>query len=630
MSLSLRAALVAAFLAAAVVPAAAQSVAPAPEPSATPLPEIGRVFTSDRHDEPLDRTPRPTYVVDRARMEARGDRTIAEALAGVPGIDVFSYGGVGAQSSVFLRGTTSSAQVLFLLDGVPIAPASNGEIDPGSFSTAGVRRIEIVEGTGSTLYGSSAIGGVINIITAVPRETYLAAASGASGERDLRVEAGNGRLGVAVERRVARNDFPYPATAAFPAAIRRNADAQQTAARISYDARLGSVALRLRLGSDAIAIGVPGDLAFGPTPSARQRTSHDDLRLELAHGGKQSTTSLTLGASRQLLDYLDPTAGPVNDTNDGRVSLSLRNVVSGAHGALTAGIDLSRESAVITNVPLYDPATFALLGYVSTGRAQAESAAYAQYQWFAGSLRAYAGLRGERDAPVASVVTPSAGIALDAGRFRVAANAGGAFRVPTLVDLDYPGYANPDLKPERASDLDLTVATRGGAAAASLGWFAREATNLIQADPNANFVPRNIARASIRGLQATLRSAPSHGVVASVAVTDLYRALDVTPGIAASRLNFEPVFTVTMGIEKLLGPGDRFAFGAHAAVIGPHAEGGVLNADVPATVDAYVRERLAPRTVLSLRARNLGNERFSPVVGYPAPGRRFELELATR
>jgi vitamin B12 transporter len=611
-------------------PAAAQTApAPAPSASPTPLPDIGRVVTSDRHEEPLANTTRPTFVVDRAAIEARGDRSVADALTGVPGVSLYRYGAAGAQATVFIHGTNGSAQVLVLLDGIPVAPGSSGQIDLGSFSTAGVRRIEVVEGSASTLYGTSAVGGVINIITAVPRGAYLETAAGTLGDRDLRVSAGTGRLGIALARHLATNAYDYPAAAAYPGGTRDNADAAQTAARVSYDAELGpDLSARVRLGSSALHLGVPGDLTFGPTLDARQNVAQNDARVELTRTSAQSVTVLTLGASRQLLAYTQPSLGPENDTNDGRAQLSLRHVVSGGASTLTTGLDLARESAVITNVAQYD-AAFTFLGYATTGVAQAQSALYAQEQYVTPrGVRLQIGLRGEHDAPVGGVLSPSAGLAIPLGAgLRLAFNASSAFRVPTIVDLYYPGLANPNLKPERSGDGDLTLSSERVLGGVALTLFGREANDLIALDPANGYLPENIAKASVRGLQATLRTRSYHGVLASLSITDTYRALNLAG--PATRLPFDPVFAASLNLDHPLA-GGALGFGATANVFGPHREGAALNRDGQTTVDAYVRARLGSEAVLSLRARNLGGERYAPILGYPAPGRTFGLELATR
>lgn len=607
---------------------------PAPQPSPTPPSEIGRVFTSDRHEEPIAKTTRATYVVDRARIEARGERTIADALADVPGVEIYRYGAFGAQANVFIRGA-SSTSALVLLDGVPVTPGSNEQLDLGTFSTVGVRRIEIVEGSGATLYGSNAVGGVINIITDVPRGTYLEAAAGTLADRDLRVGVGDGRLGASFERHIASNDFgylaiPVPGATPIPAGTRTNADAEQSAARVSYSENLGpDWNARLRLGADEMHLGVPGSLLSGADAFSRQNVARDDAHLDITHTGVSSATTLTLFGLEQKLDYVDPSFATENPTDDARTQVSLRNVVTGGPSTLTVGADFARESALLANIAQVDPVTFDVTGYATTGEAQSQSALYAQEQYaFVNGVQMNGGLRGENDAPLGSALTPSIGFGIPlATGIRVVINAGTAFRVPTIVDRYYPGYANPNLKPERSKDADVTLQSSTFLGGASLGFFMRDSANLIEVD--SAFVPQNVARAALRGLFGTVRTRPSHGFVATLSVTDTYRAANLSPGVAETRLFFTPVFVSKLGLERAFA-GSSVSLGAQANVFGPHVESTGFNPDGQTTVDAYVRGRLTRDAVLTVRAANLGNERYMPILGYPAPGRTFEVELSTR
>jgi vitamin B12 transporter len=605
---------------------------PSPKPSPTPVGEIGRVSTSDRHDEPIERTTRSIFVVDRAQIEARGERTIADAVADVPGVELYRYGAFGALANVYIRGA-SPTSVLILLDGVPLTPGSNEQLDLGSYSTAGVRRIEIVEGSGSTLYGSNAVGGVINIITEIPRGTYLEASSGTLADRDLRVDVGNGSVGASFERHIAANDFSYPAIPVpggtpIPAGSRINADAEQSAGRIAYDANAGpNLSLRLRLGTDELQLGVPGALTLGVDPYARQNVSRDDAHLDLTHTGALGATTLTLFGFHQNLDYVDPSQFTENPTLDGRSQVSLKDVVSAGPSTLTYGLDFARESAVLANIAQYG-ANFKVTGYSTTGQTQSESALYVQEQYTLDGIQLNGGIRGENDAPLGSAATPSIGLGLPlATATRLVVNAGTAFRVPTIVDRYYPGYANPNLKPERSKDADVTLQSSAFMGGATLGFFLRDSANLIQVD--SAFVPQNVARASLRGLFGTLRTRPYHGFVTTLSVTDTYRAENVSPGAPAARLFFTPVFVSKLGLERAFGNGG-LSLGAQADVFGPHNESTGFNPDGSTTVDVFVRGKISRDAVLSVRANNIGDERYQPILGYPAPGRTIEFELSTR
>ena len=105
-------------------------------------------------------------VITEEDIQRRGSRTLNEVLRTVPGFDVTPRGGPGQQSTIFTRGTNGS-QTKVLLDGIPLNDSSspNRAFDPANFLLDNVQRIEVIRGPQSTIYGSDAIGGVVNIVT---------------------------------------------------------------------------------------------------------------------------------------------------------------------------------------------------------------------------------------------------------------------------------------------------------------------------------------------------------------------------------------------------------------------------------------------------------------------------------
>lgn len=611
---------------------------PAPTPSPSPAAEIGRVTTSDRRDEPLSKTTHPTFVVDRNAIESFGSRTVGDALAAVPGIGIFSYGAFGAQNNYGIRGTTS-AETLVLQDGVPIATGSNGIVDLGSLSTIGVQRIEIVESGSSTLYGSGATGGVINIITALGAQPYLRLSDGTYGNRDLALQAGTPGLALSFERHIATNVYDYPAFAypggnATPAGTRINAGAQQTTARISYRVQLGGGwTARLAADDAELGNGVPGGLTF-LTPFARQATSRADALLDVAHAAGAGSIDLTLSGAMQRLVFADTlldltgtgTGLDQQDTYDGRSQASLRYTTAGRTADVVAGIDLTRESALLSFPP-------SVPGQPPLAAAEAQAAIYAQAGYDAGpAARLIFGLRGENDAPHGSVLAPAFGTRLTFGAVRVTGNLSESFRVPTLVDLYYPGFSNPNLLPEKLTNYDAAVAAPI-AGELSFGYFGRDGANLIVLDP-ATFIPFNAAHVAVNGLQLMLALPVVNHLHVAASVTDLYRAIDTTTNL---RLPNTPPISVTLSLERPL-DGGRLAYGAHLRIVGstsdvPNFGGGASLADPfdgYAVADAYVRYRLSPYAILTARGGNLTDARYAPIFGYPAPGRTFEVEVSTR
>ena len=621
MTIRTSAALCAALVALCAAPALAQT-APEPEPSASPsaaLGEIGRVSTSDRRDEPAGATSKTTYVVTKADIVRRGFTTVAAALENVPGVALTRTGPVGSSASIAIRGTGSN-QTLVLLDGRPLAGAQIGTLDLGALPTAGVERIEVVEGGGATLYGTGAIGGVINIVTSARnrRDTIATLSTATFGERALVVDAPN----FSFERRIARNDFSYPAYGGDPPGVRDDVDLASTALRGRTATRLGAFGLALDAGIVARHLGVAGPTSF-VTPNARQDDVNADARASLSRTSARAVATLDLTGTRDAVVYRDPvaaesfTGAPLLLLNvESRVQASLRNVVQNDGGALVYGVDLARGVERIDAGDGSPP---------SHGFAQ--TAIYAQDQFrISGALRAYAGLRAERDGAQGGALAPSLGGTWSFGDgLALRANASTAFRAPTALDLYYPGFSNPALHPERTKSFDVTLDAARVLGGASFGYFVTAGNELIVVTSSG---PLNVQKAVIGGLTLDVRTRPLHGVTARVSFTDVFRAQDLTG--AERRLPRRPV--IVSNVELAYAGAPR-ALLASAGLVA-HSIG--LNADPfgstqPFTrVDAYARLRVAPRALVSLRVYDLGGERYEESGGFPMPGRSFAVELSTR
>lgn len=124
------------------------------------------VVTADRFPTDPDKVTSSYTVVPQEEMQRRQLRTAGEVLKTVPGVSVQQSGGPGTQTSVFIRGANSN-HTLVLIDGITVNDPStpNGAPDFANFLTENLDRIEIVRGPMSTMYGSQAIGGVVNLVT---------------------------------------------------------------------------------------------------------------------------------------------------------------------------------------------------------------------------------------------------------------------------------------------------------------------------------------------------------------------------------------------------------------------------------------------------------------------------------
>ncbi|HEU5312103.1 MAG TPA: TonB-dependent receptor plug domain-containing protein, partial [Candidatus Eisenbacteria bacterium] len=127
------------------------------------------VVTGERTPLPLDRVPLDVTVIDEERLQAHSPLLLAEILRQVPAVDVQRSGSPGKLTDVRLRGA-DPRHTLVLFDGVPLNGPWLGTFDFADFTDPGVRRVEVLGGPASSLYGSGAVGGVIQLLTRVEGE----------------------------------------------------------------------------------------------------------------------------------------------------------------------------------------------------------------------------------------------------------------------------------------------------------------------------------------------------------------------------------------------------------------------------------------------------------------------------
>ncbi|EKD5486039.1 TonB-dependent vitamin B12 receptor BtuB [Salmonella enterica] len=123
------------------------------------------VVTANRFQQPVNSVLAPTDVVTREDIQRWQSKDLNDVMRRLPGVDISQSGGMGKSSSLYVRGT-ESRHVLVLIDGVPMARVGiSNAIDIGQLPVSLVQRIEYIRGSRSAVYGSGAIGGVVNIIT---------------------------------------------------------------------------------------------------------------------------------------------------------------------------------------------------------------------------------------------------------------------------------------------------------------------------------------------------------------------------------------------------------------------------------------------------------------------------------
>jgi vitamin B12 transporter len=494
------------------VPATAQS-----QPVKTPAPveelEINvyadkllkkPIYSPFRQQGTLKDSTRPAYVIDNNEIKAQGARTVRDALQALPGI--LGAGTVGTEvnalSGQYIRGSNSS-QVLILLDGRPINNVGSGGFDLGEFSTSIVDRIEVLPGGGSTLYGSDAIGGIINIVTSRPTSDKLAVGTqvevGDLGYNKLGVNISkkDGNVGwlIGYDRIQANNSYGYSIPSAnVTATSRPNNDVTYNNLRVRADV---DVSDRTKVNFTGIVLaknqGVPGGVpistpqfgqGFFNTLTDANRKYNDQILLDLGIEQKLGNGNDSTLTSRVYYDNLSTrfdsrtaSAEALTVTN-GQVVKSVtpqvirqfdnkqksigiqtqhnwqitpsQNITYGFDYRSTNNRNTINNQTPATQTVSYD-------GVISQG------ALFAQYNVdFNPQVRATAGLRQDFSSLAnGGATSPAIGVKWDLNSATtVRANYIRNFRTPTLANLfsaNPTNIGNPNLLPETGNSFDVGV-----------------------------------------------------------------------------------------------------------------------------------------------------------------------------
>ncbi len=450
------------------------------------------VVTATRMAEPRSKASASVAVVTAKEIAARGATRLDEVLQDVVGLHVVSSGPAGSLSSASIRGS-EAAQVLVLIDGVRLNSPQYGQFDLNQLPVAlsQIERIEVMRGAASALYGSNAMGGVINIITRSPEETPSTQIGWTEGERNTRIVSGS------TSRQV--GDFRYRIGAETKASdgYRKNSDYDQyTVNGLFGYSPTEDVDIELSVYHLDYESGIPGSNSW-PSPDAEQEDKRTvaSLKVVAPVGPVKLTTRGIYEHHRN--DYRDPGGwSPINETHKiDTYGTEIYAEKAFAGQTFLLGGDYYRDELDSTNIGDED---------------QEHGAVFGQYQIdLMPTLTMLLGLRYDIHSDFDNELSPRAALHLaltDSTRVRLSASK--AFRAPTLNDLYWPtdffSKGNPDLNPETAWEYELALdQTFGDRGRISLAAFLRDAEDLISWQPDEFFIysPVNVNDARIWGVE---------------------------------------------------------------------------------------------------------------------------------
>ena len=586
---------------------------------ATDLDQV--IVTATRTAITTDAALAAVEVIDRAAIERSQTRSLPDLLRGRAGISLANQGGAGKLTTAFLRGSESD-HVLVLVDGVRVGSSTSGLASLQDLPIELIERVEIVRGPRSSLYGADAIGGVIQVFTRRDTGGFAPRLSLGGGSQGLH-EAGVGFGG-----RGARGWF---------------------GADYSFRRSEGIDACR--------GVGFPDYAGCGtdtPDPD-RDGYSSDSLALR---AGTQLTDTLDLdghalraeGQNDYDGDFVDRSetvqqvvgatlrwrpgdavafklaGGRNHDASDD----FLRGVFSGTFATnrdtatLQGDFTLATQQVVTVGLDwLRDRADYAD-AYSAYIAARGNRAGFAQYQGTFGAQSLQASVRRDDNDQFGGHTTGSAAWGMGfAGRWRVTAGYGTAFKAPTFNELYYPFFGNAALQPETSASWELGVAYRGERFNARLDGYRTDIDGLISFDA-ALFTANNIERARLQGAELSIDTTlMDWTLVASASVVDSENLVGFNAGNQlprrarhSARIDLDRAFgDIRIGLTGA-GEGARYDDAGNTRRVGGHA-----------TFDLRAELALSPAWRLQARLANVLDQRYETVSYYRQPGREWFLGL---
>lgn len=629
------------FLAAPAVRApAAQDTA---DKKAQALPPLRHevVVSATRVETPAREVASAVTILTRSDLERSGRSTVLEAIQDSLGMTAVRNGGPGGASSVFLRGANSE-HVLILLDGVALNDPMNPSrsYDLAHLSLDNVERIEILRGPQSTLYGSDALAGAVNILSrrgAGKPSLSLEASGGSYGTlRGSASATGSaGRLAYAFGLSQTRTGGFSAASAAYagnsePDGYRNLSLSGSLGWTISPTTDAGFVLRTVDARSDIDGFGGAG----GDDPNSRQdyRSRMVSARVRtLLLGGrwewKASASYLGSGRDNENpVDALHP-----YDSETGRFRSRLFKVEAQSNlflspaQTLTFGADWQREQG---ESDYRSESAWGPYASAFPDRRAARTGGYVQHQLrLGGVFFAAVGVRFDGHSRTGASVTYriAPALAFDATGTRLKATLGTGFKSPSLYQLYAPGTAwgpigNDGLRPERSTGWDAGVeqSFAGGRGLAGLTWFRSGFRDLVDFDYSLGYV--NIGRARTEGWEAFARLQPSDAVDIRLSYTRM-SARDLDADTALLRRPKDKA-----AVEAWWRPLRKWELRLSAAYVGSRADRDYSAWAAPTVTlhdyflaDAGLAFQAGPRTRLFLRLDNLFDERYETVYGYGTP-----------
>lgn len=455
------------------------------------------VVTPSRIEEKSSEVSRNVDVITSRDIEASSAEDLAQVLTEITSVNISNYGGLGATKTIRMRGS-SAAQVLVLVDGRPINNPRDGEVELSNIPLDNIDRIEVLHGPGSSLYGSGAMGGTVNIITKNPPKEKM--------KTELTSSFGTFRTYLERLSNGARiSKFGYLVSGEYQSSqgFRDNAEfyAKDLNGKFEYKFAEGNI-INLNTGYYRSDNGTPGPID-SPDIDDKQRNLKNFYDFNWDFKPNDSTgISTKIYQNYDRLEFMENTQGSAYDTANKKDT----------HTTMVRGYNCQLSKQLFDNYQ-------GILGfnYVtnlnnSTTSAKHEytvRAGYLDNQWdLFNDLKIKLGVRVDDYSNFGMEINPNLSFLYKLGDgIKLRGLFSRSFRAPTFNDLYWPdeGWAkgNPDLRPEKGLTGELGIDAKiSKYILSSLTFYRNDFNDLINwAEEGGVWMPTNIDSAVIDGIE---------------------------------------------------------------------------------------------------------------------------------
>jgi vitamin B12 transporter len=574
------------------------------------------VVTATRVQQPITDVVADVSIIDREQIDRLGATSVTQLLATLPGLQALSF---GDSSRIYIRGAESRMTALYV-DGVRVdsqdgVSALGGGVPWDLVPVSQIERIEVLRGPASAVYGSDAMGGVVQIFTrrgeAAPMP-YMSLGAGSFNLKNASAGVSGAQggwdyaLGLGYESSDGFNTRPDLIHTPSHEAYAQKNSSLRLGYQIAAAHRVELSALDSQLDSQYVPWG------GGTDYKARGNLTTSALKWK-AQWSEAYSSSLTLTRSRIAKQDDVPF-----DYQTVLESALFENKWRLAGGTLTAALEQKKDEFASMASGFGDPAF--------QGKRSQNGLALG-YGTSVGLHSVQLNLRSDKDSLFGTRQTGSAAYAYAfAPKWRATVSSGTAFRAPTLEQI-YGPYGSVQLAPESNRSNELGVRYENGASTFKAVAYRNAITNLITSSQTLAtcsagfFCYYNVGQASIRG--ATISGTHVLGQYALRASLDV---LDPRNDINGKVLNLRAKQALFAGAERRLG---AWRYGADVQVVGQRFDDAANTTVLPgyALLNLNASHQLDKDWRLVMRVNNAGDVAYKQVANYATPGRTIYLGL---